>query len=167
MKQPPYFFDHLPQETHPERLWVLDRTGEIKNRFVLDVGCGRNKTIPECFGVDIRRGTDIQTSMDDLPFQNDTVSVIISRHSFEHALDSVAVLREWRRVLIKEGKALVVLPDHDEIPTMDPYYSSGEHLHAFTQRSFRNLVEATGLFRIEEIGVVVPEWSFGAVLRPV
>jgi SAM-dependent methyltransferase len=169
MKQPPYFFD-APQEVHPERLWVLAKLANLQEKIVgpvaiVDVGCGTHKTIPSAVGVDTRAVTDYQSSMDKMPFEDGSVDILISRHSFEHALDPVAVLGEWRRVLTPDGRVLVVLPDHAEIPTMDPFYGHGEHLHAYTQESFGNLIEALDVFAVEEIGVVVPEWSFGAVLR--
>jgi len=161
------FFD-APQEIHPERLFVIKHVPPPRQGggLIVDVGCGRNKTITDSFGVDILPGADFQCSLDDLPFADGTVESLISRHSLEHVLDTVKALREWRRVLQPDGKVVIVLPDHSAIDTMHPFYGSGLHLHAFTQDSFRHLLEATGIFRIEEMGIVVPEWSFGGVLRP-
>lgn len=168
MKHPPYFFD-APQEFHPERLFALERIGNPSGKVILDVGCGAHKTIESAIGVDVRPGADHQASMDFMPFAGRSVDFIISRHSLEHALDTIAVLREWHRVLKcgngKGGRVILVLPDHEAINTMDPFYSSGEHLHAFTQQSLTNLIKDTEYFWLEWLGAVVPDWSFGAVLE--
>ena len=157
------FFD-APQEIHPERLFVIKQVGDPTGLTIVDAGCGEHKTLPSAIGVDVRPVTDRVGSLDQLPFDGHSVDVLISRHSLEHALDTVKALREWRRVLKPEGKVIIVLPDHGAIDTMHPLYSSGQHLHAFTQDSFRNLIEAAGILRIEQLGLVVPEWSFGGVL---
>lgn len=165
MRYPPYFYDH-EQETHPERLWAISNSPDPAAWIVLDVGCGTHKTLPAMIGVDVRPVSDRVGSMEKLPFADSTVRAVVSRHSFEHALDSILVLQEWKRALVPEGCATIVLPDAEAIPVMDPFYSSNEHMHAFSQSSFRNLIEATGMFRVIKLEVVVEDWSFGAVLVP-
>jgi SAM-dependent methyltransferase len=159
-------FKDFPQEIHPERLWVLRHLMDPIGVTIVDVGCGSHKTISEAFGVDVMPVTDLQASLDDLPFENDSVDVIISRHSLEHVLDPIKALREWYRVLRKDGRVVIVLPDEAAVPTMQPALSGGMHLHAYDMASFRNLVELTNLFDVEKIEVVLEDWSFGAILRP-
>ena len=48
----------IPQETHPERLFVISEIGD-KNKVILDIGCGRHKTIPQAIGIDVLEGSDI------------------------------------------------------------------------------------------------------------
>jgi SAM-dependent methyltransferase len=161
-------FKDFPQETHPERLWVLDQIGDPEGLTILDLGCGRHKTLPQAIGVDIEPVTDKNWPLDHLPFAADTsVDVIICRHALEHCLDPIKALREWRGVLEPfKGRAVLVLPDEGSVFTMQPILSAGCHLHAYSMESFRNLIEATELFIVEKMEVVIEDWSFGAVLVP-
>ena len=160
----PIAFKDFPQETHPERLFVVDRIGDPNGLEILDLGCGQHKTIPEAIGIDIEPGADVQGSIDRLNYYDGSVDVIISRHSLEHVLDPIKALKEWRRVLKPGGRIIIVLPDHGNIDTMHPMLSSGKHLHAYSRESFTSLVELCGLV-VEEMITVVDSWSFGAVLR--
>ena len=156
----------LAQETHPERMWVLDKIGDPTDKVILDLGCGTNKTLPQALGVDIRNVTDIQGTIEDLSFTADnSVDIIISRHSLEHVLDPFKALKEWSRVLKPGGKIVIVLPDHGSINTIDPYYSNGEHLHAYTMESLRNFISLFEEFFVTSSEIVLDEWSFGTVIN--
>lgn len=161
-------FKDWPQEVHPERLWVVNNLGDTKDKpLVLDVGCGTHKSLEEAVGVDLIPGADVQRSLDDLPFEAHSVDAIISRHSLEHVLDPVKALREWHRVLKASGKVLIVLPDHGAVDTMQAALSGGVHLHAYSMASFSNLLSVIPWFTIEKLEIVLEDWSFGAILRPV
>lgn len=162
----------LPQETHPERLFVLEHIPaphglHIMNvkENVIDIGCGSNKTMHYFTGVDVRPVTDLQCSMDQISSDNGTFDIAISRHSLEHVLDPVKTLREWMRILKDNGKIIVVLPDHGKINTIDPYYSNGEHLHAYSIESFKNFISLFPNLFLQSIGVIIENWSFGAVMN--
>lgn len=151
----------IPQEFHPERLYAM---AAVKKGLILDLGCGTHKTLPEAVGVDIRAVADLVGSIDKLPFGDNNADTIISRHSFEHMLDPVKTLREWIRILKPLGRLIVVLPDQGGINTMDPYYSNNEHMHAYTQESFRNFLELFPELQIDRQDVVMENWSFGTIL---
>ena len=156
----------LAQETHPERMWVLDKIGDPTEKVILDLGCGTNKTLPEALGVDIRAVTDYQASIDHLPFiENETVDIIISRHSLEHVLDPFKTLKEWNRILKCGGKIIIVLPDHGSINTLDHYYGNGEHLHAYTRESLGNFASLFPEFFTSHSEIILDEWSFGTVIN--
>ncbi len=157
-------FKDYPQEIHPERLWVI-RQMNMEDFPVIDVGCGEHKTLPAAIGVDVRPVTDSCAPAHALPFYDQMVGAIISRHSFEHVLDPVATLREWRRVLRPNGKVIMVLPDHEAVDTMQPILSAGCHLHAYTMDSFWNLVIVVGGFAIASMEIVLMDWSFGVVMK--
>jgi predicted SAM-dependent methyltransferase len=151
----------IPQEKHPERLFVLNEIGEIKDKLILDIGCGRNKTISESVGIDIIDGADIKTSGDDLKrIGNEWADVIISRHSFEHILNSVKAIKEWLRVLKQGGKIIMILPDYEKIDTMDMRLSQGQHLHAYTRESLSDLLNLFKECVIIKKGDCVKDWSF-------
>ncbi len=155
----------LPQATHPERLWVIKHLSQIDMK-VADLGCGTHKTIPEAIGVDIRPITDFQADLGEgLPFKTDYLDAVISRHSLEHVLNPVRALRNWIMCLKKNSKLLIVLPDHGSINTIDPVYSNGEHLHAYTMESFSDFISLFPELWIEKIEPVLERWSFGAVIH--
>jgi SAM-dependent methyltransferase len=164
----------IPQENHPERLFVLDQIKNIEKEIavsvdkmkILDVGCGRHKTHSSFIGVDIEMVSDICESMDNLPFDNETVDVIISRHSLEHSIDPVKTIIEWKRILSRNGHIIIVLPDHEKIDTMQQILSNGCHLHAYTMESIKNLIGLFGL-SIELLCPVVDGWSFGCVIKKI
>ena len=156
----------IPQETHPERLFVVGEIDDIENKVILDIGCGRHKTIPQAIGIDVLEGSDIVSSGDELKeIKDNSVDIIISRHSLEHILDTVKTLREWARVLKPQGKIVIILPDHEFIDTMDTRLSMNKHLHAFTRQSFNNLINLINELNVKTIGTCVKEWSFYAIVE--
>lgn len=152
-------FFNLPQDTHPERLWVIDQLSPQDK--VLDVGCGTHKTVSQAVGVDIRPVTDIQASADSLPFENKQFDVLIARHCLEHMLDPIKTLKEWERVA---KKLIIILPDHSKVDTMSYELGAGQHLHAYTPESFDSLMSVFDTMLIEKRDTVIEGWSFGAVI---
>lgn len=156
----------LPQETHPERMWVLSHLPEDLGT-VYDLGCGRHKTISRAIGVDLNPVADIQASIDSMPMiASDSADTLISRHSLEHMLDIVKTLQEWHRILKVNGRLIIVLPWHGNLDTMSNLISCGTHMHAFTPESFMNLLRLMPhLFRVDTVATVMKDWSFGLVLK--
>lgn len=153
------------QETHPERLFAISNIDD-DSPVILDLGCGTNKTLSHAIGVDVRPVSDIQGSIDDLRrFEDESVDCIISRHSFEHLLDPAKAIREWSRVLKREGKIIMVLPDHANIDTLDHYYGKGEHFHAYTQETLKSFVELIPELVVVKSETVIFNWSFGIVIK--
>jgi SAM-dependent methyltransferase len=144
----------------------------------LDVGCGCSKTTPEAIGVDlVPRGelgrfgsqvlrpsaADVTASGDVMPmFADASMDYVVARHNLEHYVDVVKTLQEWWRVLKPGGALVVVMPDDAVLDTirLDP-----THKHAFTQGSFRRLLEAIGGWDVERMAVCRPQWSFLCVAR--
>lgn len=153
-------------ETHPERLYVINALGDVRGKVVYDLGCGKHKTIPEAIGVDTSGEADVQASIDEMPFIPDkSVDIIISRHSLEHVVDTIKTLKEWGRILKKDGKIIIILPDHEIIDTMQVALSANNHVHAFTKDSLRTILSYLGLYEIEKLESVIDYWSFGVILR--
>ena len=98
-----------------------------------------------------------------LPFVSRTFDSIIARHNLEHYVDTLATLREWRRVLRPGGTVAVIVPDEASYPgrtlDLDP-----THYHGFTQDSLAALMEASGFTPIQT-AVVIPQWSFMLVAQ--
>jgi len=157
----------LPQENHPEKLYVLKEIGDFSDKVIYDLGCGRNKTLDSAIGVDIEPVSDLVGSIDDLGIASDSVDIIISRHSLEHLWSTGKALNEWYRILKPTGKIIFILPNDETINTMDPMLSAGTHLQAFTPVEFMAAVQKTRGLVIEKLEEVVPDWSFGGVIRKV
>ena len=120
---------------------------------VLELGCGDKKTVPHATGVDLvgagaqtyRGQTSVASIVADvftaLPFEDDSADTIIARHIVEHALDPVAVLDHWRRVLRPSGRLIVAAPNEELGPGIPMDLT---HKHAWTPDAFRRLAERCG-----------------------
>jgi predicted SAM-dependent methyltransferase len=146
----------------------------------IDVGCGSKKTHPLALGVDLtpkgqtgkygseRRQiseADITTSGDNLyMFKDSVLDYVVARHNLEHYTDPIKTLKEWKRVLKKGGTLGIVIPDDEALDTikLDP-----THKHAFTQESFKNMLNTLGGFKIIKIRPCVPQWSFICIAKKI
>lgn len=84
-----------------------------------------------------------------LPFEDGSFDVVVTRYSFHHLLDPAAVLSEMKRVCKPDGVVLVadvaIADDkaayYDQLETLrDP-----SHVHALTQTEFDKLFKESGL----------------------
>jgi SAM-dependent methyltransferase len=125
---------------------------------VYEFGCGDRLTVPWATGVDQYREGDatawafackasvIADCFKPMPqFEDDTADTIIARHLLEHAVDLVAVFREWRRILKPGGRLIIACPNEELV---DGVPMDVTHLHGVTPDSVRNLAEATGYRQI-------------------
>ena len=122
---------------HPSQVWTrgLERRLEMVRREVplegkriLDVGCGVGAFVrrlrefsQDAYGVDIdaervRRGAaqvpNLALSLGEyLPFADDTFDVVLLHEVIEHVTSDLATLREVRRVLRADGRAVVFCPN--------------------------------------------------------
>lgn len=82
-------------------------------------GCGegfREGRLAGFLTVDLRDGADVQSNVKDLSmFKDQSVTEIYSSNVLEHFphTETVQVLREWKRVLIPNGKLWLSVPDFD------------------------------------------------------
>lgn len=140
--------DTYPTETSKIRGRIL----KYLNGTILDVGCGREKVVPNAIGVDIAdyRSVNVQlkdeTSIYELDeIIPDKVDAVFSSHFLEHCRSwSLALLAMVR--CLKDGGALILyLPD-------DRYYdndSNPSHLHRFTYDGFLKDLESFPLEILE------------------
>lgn len=96
-----------------------------------------------------------------IPVVSESQDYILALHIFEHLLDPVNVLKEWKRVLKPDGKAIIVCPNHLQMDTMMVDYT---HLHAFTPESMTNLLHSAGWEILEMETFIVG--TFGVLCRP-
>lgn len=83
----------------------------------LNIGCG-NVKFPSWINIDIEPGADIVIDVTKgLPFDDDTVKYIYNEHFIEHLYygEGQEILREFYRVLKKDGILRIATPDLDYI----------------------------------------------------
>lgn len=154
----------------PEEELALKEIEPYLDGFVLDLGCGGKKIHGKAIGVDIRQqgengvgcNANIQSAANivadilHLPFKEEEVDCILAKHLFEHILDPLKSLHEWKRVLKDDGKLVIVCPDYRfcEAISVDP-----SHVHAYTPDTIKSLLEVVG-FRVTKVSQVIPGYVF-------
>lgn len=130
---------------------------------ILDLGCGNLKTVPNAIGVDIipkndiieQIGGDAYSQADvtadvsaPLPFEDGSIDIIIARHILEHVIDPITTYRNWLKVLKRNGKIIISLPNEYLIKSipMNP-----EHVHAWTPEFMKVFIETIGGVKIVEM----------------
>lgn len=84
-----------------------------------------------------------------LPFEDNSFDLVWSSEVIEHVADTARWLSEVRRVLVPGGRLLVTTPAHGRVRLAvggverfsEPL---GDHLHLYTRRSLRGLLEEFG-----------------------
>lgn len=91
----------------------VDRLNRIS--ICLDIGCGNSTIHPKFLGIDayVDGPNIIKANMWNLPFEDDTVSIITSFHALEHLskFQVPEVLWEFTRVLKPGGKLYLIVPN--------------------------------------------------------
>jgi ubiquinone/menaquinone biosynthesis C-methylase UbiE len=87
----------------------------------LHLGCGM-KEIPDFLHIDILDAphVDICHKVDDLPLPDNAASLIYASHVLEHfgRFEVEGVLREWHRVLMRDGILRLAVPDFGAVVAM-------------------------------------------------
>src|SRR4030042_2978456 len=82
---------------------------------ILEIGCGEEKIFPESICIDIRKTpvVDVVCDARKLPFCDKIFDHVYASHIIEHFsyLHTEELLKEWVRVLKKEGKIEIRCPD--------------------------------------------------------
>jgi SAM-dependent methyltransferase len=170
----------LPDDPQPwaweqRRALLLDEAH--RGERVLDLGCGSGRFVAalrdagaDAVGVEIaeaalgraRRnvpGADLRLAGSDgsLPLGHGEVDLVWCSEVLEHVPDTVAFLTEARRVLKRDGRLLVTVPDHGPLRRIlialarhDAHYDPlGQHLRFYTRRSLARTLRATGFTAVE------------------
>lgn len=140
---------------------VIRKLVKKQEKTILDIGCGPRKTIKRSIGVDfIKRGeritalggneisdADVEANVaENLPFEDNSVDVIIGRHILEHMVDHISVLMMWMRRLKPGGRLILALPNEDWHLTIP---MNIEHCHTFNPKNTQVLLTALGLNNIK------------------
>lgn len=139
---------------------------------VIDIGCRGDKIKTSAYGVDIvsTQDVDLVISPNDIyrlsEFEKleSGFQIVYSSHTLEHLQDPVNALRDWVKLLKKDGYIVLYLPDVDYYKEHNP-----EHLHNWTMASFFDYIHIELPF-LELIELIAdnnrPEcYSFIAILK--
>lgn len=89
-----------------------------------------------------------------LPFEDSSFEVVWASEVIEHVADTARWLSEVRRVLVPRGRLLLTTPAHGRVAMalrgVERYSEPvGDHLHLYTRRSLRDLLDDFGFSEIE------------------
>jgi len=162
-------------ELFREDLWYKSHAEKHKDEQGLNLGCGhmRIEGVP---GLDLAQAgetgmggrkfkgakTDIVGDATDIPFGDHSLDFLFAAHLFEHIVDPVALLNEWRRVLKPGGVLYATMPNHNKTDTM---VIDCTHVHALTPTSAKNLFETCG-WVVESLEDFDKSIAFGIVAKP-
>ncbi len=177
-------WERLPAELEPpsfERRLAFLRGSVRAGDRALDVGCGIGEftaalagagAVP--IGVDVaeaalKRARARHPERDfrlvpldgPLPFEDGSFELVWASEVIEHVTDTARWLSELRRVLAPGGRLLVTTPSHGRLRVAlggverfsEPL---GDHLHLYTRRSLRTLLDEFGFGEIEVRAVEGP-----------
>jgi SAM-dependent methyltransferase len=96
-----------------------------------------------------------------LPFEDGAFELVWASEVIEHVTDTERWLSELRRVLVPSGRLLVTTPSHGRLRVAlggverfsEPL---GDHLHLYTKRSLRTLLDEFGFAQIDVRAVEGP-----------
>lgn len=162
-------WEHLPDDLTPPNLALRSAFAAAHvaaGDRVLDLGCGEGdltavlaQTGARALGVDVapaalerarRRHPQLTfglTPIDGpLAFDDGSFDVVWSSEVIEHVADTARWLSEVRRVLVPGGRLLVTTPHHGRgalaLHGIERYSEPlGDHLHLYSARSLRSLLE--------------------------
>lgn len=99
----------------------------------LDIGCSFHKK-SGYVGVDIikTKDVDVVADMESLPFNDSTIDLIHTRHTFEHVKDPHRCLAELFRVANSDSKIIIIVPHYSN----HTYWADMTHIRPFSVRSF-------------------------------
>jgi SAM-dependent methyltransferase len=88
-----------------------------------------------------------------LPWEDNAFDLVWSSEVLEHVADTARWLSEVRRVLAARGRLLLTTPSHGRLRLalqgVEPFSEPlGDHLHLYTRRSLRALLEEFGFAEI-------------------
>jgi len=177
-------WERLPGDLDPpdfKRRRGFLRSGINRGERVLDVGCGEGTFTGELvragaapIGVDVAEAAlqrararypelDFRLTPIDgpLPFEDASFDAVWASEVIEHVADTARWLSECRRVLVPRGRLLLTTPSHGRLRValygLERFSEPlGDHLHLYTRRSLRALLEEFGFGEVEVRAVAGP-----------
>lgn len=135
-----------------------------------DIGCGENddRRFPDAIAVDIdpKCSPDMIMDGNNLTFENESLDYLVSFHCLEHHIEPLKVLKEWKRVVKKDGILGIAIPDitrNIKIKNGGHGLNSGKghikHLSMMTLEELIEMFKQLDLKILEYGDDADPEWS--------
>jgi len=150
----PESFLHKKSEQHFEKL-LRERWSLVEGPRVLDAGCGYCEFLnlrPEgidVYGVDIKKIKHPKIKYGDLnkkiPFRDDFFDSVVSFHVLEHLKEPEVAIREFRRVLKKNGKLILSVPNY----SFKKFFEDYTHVKPYPKAALYNILAANGFKEIK------------------
>jgi 2-polyprenyl-3-methyl-5-hydroxy-6-metoxy-1,4-benzoquinol methylase len=182
-----YVYRHSPEASHQKILGLVEKDRQA----ILDVGCGAGHLSEalavrgnRVVGVDSRRAPEVETRVgrflqvdldrDAIPWTGEPFSYVVLADVLEHLREPSALLAQCRKLLAKDGRLLVSVPNvaHWSVRLAllfgrFDYTARGildrTHLRFYTFRTIRQELDAAG-FRVERVETTPAPW--GDLLPP-
>jgi len=156
--------------------------------LVLDVGCGKGffhragngrwRGIGLDFSLEAlrRAGSDGTAGLlggdaENMPFRDKTFDFLVNLGSLEHFLDKTESVREMIRVVKKEGRIMIIVPNCRDLKTMWKKFRTGigndqdgqEEITFMTYKEWRGFLENAGLAVVRAVkynGFATIDWFY-------
>ena len=171
-------FAQLSQHSNQYGLELVLKLGEPKQSdTVLDIACGTGivscefaKIVSHVTGIDLTPAMIEQAKVlqhekyldnitwkignaSNLPFNDNSFSIVITRYSFHHMIEPKKVLEEMKRVCTSGGKVIVidVTPDEDKVDAFNHVEKlrDSSHVTALTFSKLENMMKKVGLINLK------------------
>lgn len=136
----------IEKKLRTDKLGMLYLSSIMKNAghkvdMILDVGSGpnplKNKNVVHLDINKLSDHVDIIADAENLPFRDDTFTIVYASHLLEHLFNPFQALTEFKRVAKKNVIVKIPSGDYeDHVHGMSP-----EHLYGWTETTFKQLLE--------------------------
>jgi ubiquinone/menaquinone biosynthesis C-methylase UbiE len=170
-------FSQLSQHSNQYGLdLMLELCNPNQNDTVLDIACGTGiiscefaRKVSHVTGIDLTPAMIEQAKLlqkekqlnnmtwdigdvSNLPYYDNSFSIVVTRYSFHHVLEPKKILEEMKRVCILGGKVMVidVTPDKDKVDAYNQVeiLRDSSHVKALTFLELENMMKDTGLVNL-------------------
>jgi len=148
--------DVMKKEKSDAHFYLLldSRWDKVIGEKVLDAGCGYGEFLNynprklDVHGVDVKKSKHKKIKQCDLnkkiPFENNTFDTVTAFHVLEHLKEPEMAIKEFNRVLKKDGRLVLSVPSH----SFKKFFSDYTHVRPWPKRALYNILAANGFKEI-------------------
>lgn len=142
----------------------------------VDIGCQFNRITPSTIGIEyndplflknlwgahiIRDGTDLGI------FSDNALDYVYAGHMLEDVWDPVGCLREWGRVVKKDGYIAMLLPHADFYPRVRTLDCNPHHKFDYWPKHLKEMIDAClgNMFEVIQLETFNNQFEFDIVLK--